>query len=206
MCLFPRLVLWMADPTNSDKLFYKRVARHYLCDLVREQRDVKLTSAAYHKETHILITGFSNGSFFVHELPEVNHIHSLRYGSWKICLMNSVIYCSLQVCCLYCRLLIFLSLSFLHTYTRAHTLIPNVTTDVNFVANCVFQFIHVYLFFFFCNWLRKYDISLDCLKNFPSLAFHLNISVVFPVFINVCPVSFGSGVICVWSVVSWLWQ
>ncbi|XP_021930925.1 periodic tryptophan protein 2 homolog isoform X2 [Zootermopsis nevadensis] len=73
-----------ADPTNSDKLFYKRVARHYLCDLVREQRDVKLTSAAYHKETHILITGFSNGSFFVHELPEVNHIHSLSISDQQI--------------------------------------------------------------------------------------------------------------------------
>ena len=65
------------DSTNSDKLFYKRLARHYLSDLIKEHR-VKLTCAAYHKDTHILITGFSNGSFFLHELPEVNHIHSLR--------------------------------------------------------------------------------------------------------------------------------
>lgn len=66
-----------AESTNSDKLFYRRLARHYLCDLMKEEREVKLTCAAYHKETHILITGFSNGSFLVHELPEVNHIHSL---------------------------------------------------------------------------------------------------------------------------------
>ena len=69
----------VTEPVNSGKLYYKRLARHYLCDLVREQRDVKLTCAVYHKDTHILITGFSNGSFLVHELPEVNHIHSLRY-------------------------------------------------------------------------------------------------------------------------------
>jgi hypothetical protein len=69
----------LAESTNSDKLFYKRLARHYLCDLMKPDREVKLTCAAYHRETHILITGFSNGSFLVHELPEVNHIHSLRY-------------------------------------------------------------------------------------------------------------------------------
>jgi len=83
-CICFILGLLMAEPTNSDKLFYKRLARHYLCDLMKEQRDVKLTCAAYHKETHILITGFSNGSFFVHELPEVNHIHSLRYRSLQL--------------------------------------------------------------------------------------------------------------------------
>jgi periodic tryptophan protein 2 len=49
---------------------------------MKEEREVKLTCAAYHKETHILITGFSNGSFLVQELPEVNHIHSLRYASF----------------------------------------------------------------------------------------------------------------------------
>jgi len=73
-----------AEPVNSGKLFYKRLARHYLCDLVREQRDVKLTCAVYHKDTHILITGFSNGSFLVHELPEVNHIHSLSISDQRI--------------------------------------------------------------------------------------------------------------------------
>ncbi|XP_069680364.1 periodic tryptophan protein 2 homolog [Periplaneta americana] len=74
-----------ADTTNDDRLFYKRLARHYLCDLMRkEQRNVKLTCAAYHKMTHILITGFSNGSFFLHELPEVNHIHSLSISDQKI--------------------------------------------------------------------------------------------------------------------------
>ncbi|KAJ9599045.1 hypothetical protein L9F63_010502, partial [Diploptera punctata] len=72
-----------ADAVNDDKLVYKRQARHYLCDLIKE-RSIKLTCAAYHKETRILITGFSNGSFFLHELPEVNHIHSLSISDQQI--------------------------------------------------------------------------------------------------------------------------
>lgn len=62
-----------------SKLFYKRLARHYLGDEVRKQhRDAVLTSAAYHRDTKILVTGFSSGAFFIHEMPEVNMIHSLR--------------------------------------------------------------------------------------------------------------------------------
>lgn len=38
-----------------------------------------LTAAAYHKPTHILVTGFASGIFHLHELPEFNLIHSLRW-------------------------------------------------------------------------------------------------------------------------------
>ena len=38
----------------------------------------KLTAAAFHKDTHILVTGFASGVFHLHELPEFNLIHSLR--------------------------------------------------------------------------------------------------------------------------------
>lgn len=37
-----------------------------------------LTAAAYHKKTHLLVTGFASGIFHLHELPEFNLIHSLR--------------------------------------------------------------------------------------------------------------------------------
>lgn len=37
-----------------------------------------LTSAAYHKKTHLLVTGFASGIFHLHELPDFNLIHSLR--------------------------------------------------------------------------------------------------------------------------------
>lgn len=41
-----------------------------------------LTSAAYHKKTHLLVTGFASGVFHLHELPDFNLIHSLRWGEW----------------------------------------------------------------------------------------------------------------------------
>lgn len=37
-----------------------------------------LTAAAYHKASHLLVTGFASGIFHLHELPEFNLIHSLR--------------------------------------------------------------------------------------------------------------------------------
>uniref|UniRef100_A0A672SER8 Periodic tryptophan protein 2 homolog n=1 Tax=Sinocyclocheilus grahami TaxID=75366 RepID=A0A672SER8_SINGR len=37
----------------------------------------KLTAAAFHKKTHILVTGFASGAFHLHELPEFDLIHSL---------------------------------------------------------------------------------------------------------------------------------
>lgn len=38
-----------------------------------------LTAAAYHKKIHLLVTGFASGIFHLHELPEFNLIHSLRW-------------------------------------------------------------------------------------------------------------------------------
>ncbi|CAH1183241.1 unnamed protein product [Phaedon cochleariae] len=68
-----------------NKLFYKRLARHYLADEVRkENRDAVLTSAAYHKKSRILVTGYSTGAFFIHELPDLNLIHSLSISDQKI--------------------------------------------------------------------------------------------------------------------------
>lgn len=44
---------------KNDKLFYKRLARHYLADEARkDDRNALLTAAAYHKKTKILVTGF----------------------------------------------------------------------------------------------------------------------------------------------------
>lgn len=60
------------------KLKYKRLGRHYLADAARnESKDVILTSAAYHSPNHILVVGFSNGGFFLYELPSAILIHSL---------------------------------------------------------------------------------------------------------------------------------
>ncbi|XP_011298217.1 periodic tryptophan protein 2 homolog [Fopius arisanus] len=72
----------MRDQDNENKLAYKRLARHYLADEPRKcDKSAILTAAAYHAKTRILVSGFSNGSFFLHEMPEVNLIHSLSISN-----------------------------------------------------------------------------------------------------------------------------
>lgn len=62
-------------------LGYRKLATHYLADEVhKHSKDAKLTAAAYHQDTHILVIGFNNGSFYLYELPHANMIHSLRYS------------------------------------------------------------------------------------------------------------------------------
>ena len=63
---------------EEGKLFYKRRARHFLKDILPEgDRRADLTAADYHQSTKILVTGFSNGAFFIHEMPDCSLIHSL---------------------------------------------------------------------------------------------------------------------------------
>lgn len=49
-----------------------------------ENKDAVLTAATYHKKTRLLITAYSTGSFFLHELPDVNLVHSLSISSCSI--------------------------------------------------------------------------------------------------------------------------
>ncbi|WAR00919.1 PWP2-like protein [Mya arenaria] len=44
----------------------------------------KITSTAFHKHTHILVTGFQDGVFFLHEMPDFNLIHSLSISDQSI--------------------------------------------------------------------------------------------------------------------------
>nr|CAD7407640.1 unnamed protein product [Timema cristinae] len=69
---------------SDNKLHYKHLGRHYLSNLHKGQKDVYLTCAAYHKDTHLLVTGFTNGAFFLHELPDVNLVHSLSVSNQHI--------------------------------------------------------------------------------------------------------------------------
>ncbi|XP_077370168.1 PWP2 small subunit processome component [Festucalex cinctus] len=66
---------------KTKKVRYKHVSKHFF----NKERDLnKLTAAAYHKPTRILVTGFASGIFHLHELPEVNLIHSLSISDQKI--------------------------------------------------------------------------------------------------------------------------
>ncbi|KAG7196594.1 hypothetical protein KM043_013084 [Ampulex compressa] len=71
--------------TEVKKLRYTKLGRHYLADDVhKESKDAILTAAAYHQDTHILVVGFSNGSFYLYEMPDVNMIHSLNISNYRI--------------------------------------------------------------------------------------------------------------------------
>ncbi len=50
----------------------------YLYRHFYNQDNTDLTCCAFHKQTKILIAGFSSGLFALHELPEFNLIHTLR--------------------------------------------------------------------------------------------------------------------------------
>uniref|UniRef100_H3AB34 PWP2 small subunit processome component n=1 Tax=Latimeria chalumnae TaxID=7897 RepID=H3AB34_LATCH len=60
---------------REEKVKYSRVGKYFFN---KEGDFNNLTSAAYHKKTHLLVTGFASGIFHLHELPEFNLIHSLR--------------------------------------------------------------------------------------------------------------------------------
>lgn len=76
----------LPDSVKSRHPFhYKRIGRHYLSNDVRkENKDAVITAATYHKKTRLLITAYSTGVFFLHELPDVNLIHSLSISSCSI--------------------------------------------------------------------------------------------------------------------------
>lgn len=66
------------DQSTEESLRYKCIAKHYLNDYHQYEKRVALVSCGYCKHNRILVTGYSNGSFFLHELPDVTLIHSLK--------------------------------------------------------------------------------------------------------------------------------
>lgn len=73
------------ENNTKNKFNYKKLGRYYLADEVKkDDREAVLTAVDYHNQTKILVIGFSNGSFYIYEMPEVNLIHSLNVSDQKI--------------------------------------------------------------------------------------------------------------------------
>ncbi|XP_061128225.1 PWP2 small subunit processome component [Syngnathus typhle] len=66
---------------KTKKVRFQHMSKHFFN---KENDFTKLTAAAYHKATHILVTGFASGIFHLHELPEFNLIHSLSISNQRI--------------------------------------------------------------------------------------------------------------------------
>ncbi|XP_037380765.1 periodic tryptophan protein 2 homolog isoform X1 [Talpa occidentalis] len=70
-----------APEEQRGKVKYSRLAKYFFN---KEGDFNSLTAAAYHKKTHLLVTGFASGIFHLHELPEFNLIHSLSISDQSI--------------------------------------------------------------------------------------------------------------------------
>ncbi|XP_042904814.1 periodic tryptophan protein 2 homolog [Parasteatoda tepidariorum] len=74
-----------AENNTDEKVFYKRIGKHFLKDALNGKEGyVALTAAAYHQKTHLLVTGFSNGSFLLYEMPNCLQVHSLTLSNQPI--------------------------------------------------------------------------------------------------------------------------
>lgn len=61
------------DQLDEDNMQWRIANRHYFV-----QNNATVTCAAFHTSSNLLVTGFSNGIFTIHELPDFTEIHSLR--------------------------------------------------------------------------------------------------------------------------------
>ncbi|KAI7195417.1 Periodic tryptophan protein [Hortaea werneckii] len=66
----------MVDPEHER---WRINSRHYFF-----QQDSSLTTAAFHAPSNLLVTGFSNGLFMIHELPDFSEIHKLSISASNI--------------------------------------------------------------------------------------------------------------------------
>ncbi|KFM72539.1 Periodic tryptophan protein 2-like protein, partial [Stegodyphus mimosarum] len=74
----------VAEEKTDEKFFYKRIGRHFIKDAVSKEGYVALSSAAFNRKAHLLVVGFSNGSFLLYEMPECYQIHSLSLSNQMI--------------------------------------------------------------------------------------------------------------------------
>ena len=63
------------------------LVRHFY----KQEWPVELTTSAFHKSSHLLIAGFSNGVFTLHEVPDFIPIHTLRYLHDEVWLHSFVV-------------------------------------------------------------------------------------------------------------------
>jgi periodic tryptophan protein 2 len=58
---------------SDDNMQWGIAERHFFM-----QNNAHVTCANFHPETNLLVTGFSHGIFFIHELPDFSEIQNLR--------------------------------------------------------------------------------------------------------------------------------
>jgi periodic tryptophan protein 2 len=69
----------MRDEVDDSDMRWRIVNRHYYF-----QKNASLRCAAFHAESSLLVAGFSNGIFVLHEMPDFNMIHTLSISQNEI--------------------------------------------------------------------------------------------------------------------------
>lgn len=69
----------MPEGENPDKMRWQIANRHFFM-----QNSAYLTCAAFHPQTNLLVAGFSNGIFTIHELPDFAEIQTLNISQNNI--------------------------------------------------------------------------------------------------------------------------
>jgi periodic tryptophan protein 2 len=58
---------------DDDNMQWRIADRHYF-----HQNNAHVTCAGFHPDSKLLVTGFSNGIFMIHELPDFSQIQNLK--------------------------------------------------------------------------------------------------------------------------------
>lgn len=58
---------------DDENMQWRIIKRDYFM-----QASTKVTCAAFHAQSNLLVVGFSSGVFGLYDLPEFNQIHTLR--------------------------------------------------------------------------------------------------------------------------------
>ncbi|BFZ24305.1 hypothetical protein BsWGS_27344 [Bradybaena similaris] len=72
------------EEKTDTRLLYRTGGKFSYRDARKDSNFAELTCAAFHKKTHLLVSGFSDGTFFLHEMPEFNMIHSLSISEQSV--------------------------------------------------------------------------------------------------------------------------
>ncbi|KAF2970854.1 hypothetical protein GQX73_g2718 [Xylaria multiplex] len=67
------------EGVSDDGMRWRIVQRHYFM-----QKNAHVKCAAFHPDTNLLVTGFSNGIFGLYEMPDFNPIHTLSISQNEI--------------------------------------------------------------------------------------------------------------------------
>uniref|UniRef100_T1KXW6 Small-subunit processome Utp12 domain-containing protein n=1 Tax=Tetranychus urticae TaxID=32264 RepID=T1KXW6_TETUR len=67
---------------REDKLNFSRSGKHYFNDALKSNAShVYVSSTAYNAQIHLLVTGFTNGSVLLHDMPDFSLIYSLELSN-----------------------------------------------------------------------------------------------------------------------------